>query len=399
MEQEKTSALNSLHECETQLQHTQCALTEQYKRAQHLQQQVHIHQQGSTKETGDDDKAKAELMNPSWASDDLEHLSLDLLHCKYKLAVTEVVSLNGKLKDLQETHEECVERAAQVEKRTQVQLQALEARVTCLECSCREGKEKEIVLHRELKKANGSALESHSTLAAVYEELATISEELAQLYHHVCMCNNETPNRVMLDYYRQRRTTPRAMSTGPKTQDDHRVLLTPRLARRLAAVNAATSSTSTPSDSQSPSESPSKDPLNSEDSPVRTVLSSSTVSASSSSSSSSPAPDSPAGSDTRREPINIHHLNAIIHDQIKHLQKAVDRTLQLSRQRAAVHELAPLFDKEKEACMEEILKLKSLLSTKREQIATLRLVLKANKQVSSSMLYLRFQPSDDTCCI
>lgn len=32
--------------------------------------------------------------------------------------------------------------------------------------------------------------------------------------------------------------------------------------------------------------------------------------------------------------------------------------------------------------MEEILKLKSLLSTKREQIATLRLVLKANKQVS-----------------
>lgn len=31
--------------------------------------------------------------------------------------------------------------------------------------------------------------------------------------------------------------------------------------------------------------------------------------------------------------------------------------------------------------MEEILKLKSLLSTKREQIATLRLVLKANKQV------------------
>ena len=29
-----------------------------------------------------------------------------------------------------------------------------------------------------------------------------LSEELAQLYHHVCLCNNETPNRVMLDYYR-----------------------------------------------------------------------------------------------------------------------------------------------------------------------------------------------------
>ncbi len=79
--------------------------------------------------------------------------------------------------------------------------------------------------------------------------------------------------------------------------------------------------------------------------------------------------------------MNIYNLNAIIRDQIKHLQKAVDRSLQLSRQRAAARELAPILDKDKEVCMEEILKLKSLLSTKREQIATLRLVLKANKQV------------------
>ena len=62
-------------------------------------------------------------------------------------------------------------------------------------------------------------------------------------------------------------------------------------------------------------------------------------------------------------------------------QRAVDRSLLLSRQRAAARELAPLLDKDKESCLEEILKVKSLLSTKREQIATLRLVLKANKQV------------------
>lgn len=69
---------------------------------------------------------------------------------------------------------------------------------------------------------------------------------------------------------------------------------------------------------------------------------------------------------------------------MKHLQRAVDKSLQLSRQRAAARELAPLLDKDKESCMEEILKLKSLLSTKTEQIATLRLVLKANKQVSAA---------------
>lgn len=62
----------------------------------------------------------------------------------------------------------------------------------------------------------------------------------------------------------------------------------------------------------------------------------------------------------------------------------MDKSLQLSRQRAAARELAPLLDKDKDSCMEEILKLKSLLSTKREQIATLRLVLKANKQVAAA---------------
>ena len=67
---------------------------------------------------------------------------------------------------------------------------------------------------------------------------------------------------------------------------------------------------------------------------------------------------------------------------MRHLQRAVDRALQLSRQRAAARELAPLLDKDKDSCLEEILKLKALLSTKREQVATLRLVLKANKQVN-----------------
>lgn len=40
-------------------------------------------------------------------------------------------------------------------------------------------------------------------------------------------------------------------------------------------------------------------------------------------------------------------------------------------------------ERDAESLLEEVLKLKSLLSTKREQIATLRTVLKANKQVHS----------------
>lgn len=249
--------------------------------------------------------------------------------------------------------------------------------ITHLESSCREGRERVASLEAELRAASSSATESQGMLNTAQDELVTFSEELAQLYHHVCLCNNETPNRVMLDYYRQSRVT---RSGSLKGSEDPRALLSPRLARRLAAASAACSSDAP----RSPMDSPSKDghhsdtTTNAADSPA--YHGSPTRNPIGVSPCPSPVP-SEAGGDLRKEPMNIYNLNAIIRDQIKHLQRAVDRSLQLSRQRAAARELAPMLDKDKESCMEEILKLKSLLSTKREQIATLRLVLKANKQV------------------
>lgn len=259
--------------------------------------------------------------------------------------------------------------------------------ISHLERSCRDGRERVANVEAELRAAKSTATESQGMLNAAQDELVTFSEELAQLYHHVCLCNNETPNRVMLDYYRQSRIT---RSGSLKGSEDPRALLSPRLARRLAAASAACSS----DPPRSPMDSPSKDthhnetttnldPPSCHGSPNRSHTGSPVINI-------SPCPSlvpSDTGGDLRKEPMNIYNLNAIIRDQIKHLQKAVDRSLQLSRQRAAARELAPMLDKDKESCMEEILKLKSLLSTKREQIATLRLVLKANKQVKKKNLF------------
>uniref|UniRef100_A0A672TA01 Bicaudal D homolog 1a n=1 Tax=Sinocyclocheilus grahami TaxID=75366 RepID=A0A672TA01_SINGR len=380
VEREKASLLNSLQESQALLRHTQGALTEQHEKANRLGERFRkLRRQHSSKENKG--KEEDEEEEATCVPGGQEGPSLELLQCKYRVAVTEVVGLKAELKEVKDRYNEYVEARAWVEEQGKVQLRALETQVAQLERSCRESRDKAVNLERELRAANNTGLETQGILGTAQEELATFSEELAQLYHHVCLCNNETPNRVTLDYYRQGRTPTRISTTGHKGQDDYRVLLTPRLARRLAAINAATST-----ESRSPSNSPSKEPLTAEQSPVRTPLGSPVVSASSSSSSSSPAPESATGSDLRREPTNIHHLNAIIRDQIKHLQKAVDHSLQLSRQRAAASELAPLMDKDKEACMEEILKLKSLLSTKREQIATLRFVLKANKQTAEGAL-------------
>ncbi|XP_044199770.1 protein bicaudal D homolog 1-like isoform X1 [Thunnus albacares] len=430
VERDKVALMTSLQESQTQLQHTQGALTEQHEKALRLSKRVtalrRLHRgarftqeaqasqltpealieldrcEEEAEEEEGNDEDKSGTVNKSQVFS-YQTPGLEIMQCKYRVAVTEVVELKAEVKTLRERLAQCGEGAAQEKLRGNSQLHRLERQVASLEKSCREGREKVSSLELELQVAQSASSESQSALNAAQDELVTLSEELAQLYHHVCLCSNETPNRVMLDYYRQGRGL-RGLSACLKamSSDNSKVLLTPRLARRLATVASATS---TPTESRSPSASPSKEPLSGEGRkeekegdreglqvpseqslpPCTPPTRSPSISASSSSSSSSSPAIEPAG-ELRREPMNIYHLNAIIRDQVKHLQRAVDRSLQLSRQRATARELAPLLDKDKESCMEEILKLKSLLSTKREQIATLRLVLKANKQTAEVAL-------------
>uniref|UniRef100_A0A3B3V286 BICD cargo adaptor 1 n=1 Tax=Poecilia latipinna TaxID=48699 RepID=A0A3B3V286_9TELE len=351
VEREKAALLMTLQESQTQLQHTQGALTEQNERVHRLTEHVNtLKHLNADKELDDPQESeKPDGGSPSPSSNgclDPDIHGFEILECKYKVAVTEVIDLKAELKALKEKYNQAVE--GQGDCHNDDRVQALTEQVSHLERSYRESRERVAGLEAELRAASNTATESQSMLNAAQDELVTFSEELAQLYHHVCLCNNETPNRVMLDYYRQSRITRSGSLKGP---EDPRALLSPRLARRLAAASAACSGSPSISISRCPS----------------------------------PVP-SDTGGDLRREPMNIYNLNAIIRDQIKHLQRAVDRSLQLSRQRAAAREMATMLDKDKESCMEEILKLKSLLSTKREQIATLRLVLKANKQTAENAL-------------
>ncbi|XP_073328384.1 protein bicaudal D homolog 1 isoform X3 [Pagrus major] len=390
VEREKTVLLMNLQESQTQLQHTQGALSEQSDRVHRLTERMNAMKcLNGDKELDDlQEREKPDggsSSPPANGHHDPDIHGFEILECKYKVAVTEVIDLKAELKALKEKYNKAVE--GQGDNHSDDRVQALSEQVTHLERSYRESRERVASLEAELKGAASTATESQGMLNAAQDELVTFSEELAQLYHHVCLCNNETPNRVMLDYYRQSRVT---RSGSLKGSDDPRALLSPRLARRLAAVSAACSS----EPPRSPMDSPSKDghhnetttnttdPPSLHSSPTRNPPGSPVISISPC---PSPVP-SEAGGDLRKEPMNIYNLNAIIRDQIKHLQRAVDRSLQLSRQRAAARELAPMLDKDKELCMEEILKLKSLLSTKREQIATLRLVLKANKQTAEVAL-------------
>ncbi|XP_072241516.1 protein bicaudal D homolog 1 isoform X3 [Leuresthes tenuis] len=392
VECEKAALLMNLQESQTQLQHTQGALSEQNERVHRLTEHVnamkHLNGDKELDDPQETEKPDGGPLSPSANSHhDPDIHGFEILECKYKVAVTEVIDLKAELKALKEKYNQAVEGQGDSHNDDSHSVQALSEQISHLEQSCRDSRERVASLEAELRATTNTATESQGMLNAAQDELVTFSEELAQLYHHVCLCNNETPNRVMLDYYRQSRST---RSGSLKGSDDPRALLSPRLARRLAAASAACSSDSP----RSPMDSPCKDSHHSETtsnsadsqschgSPNRNHTGSPVISISPC---PSPVP-SDAGGDLRKEPMNIYNLNAIIRDQIKHLQRAVDRSLQLSRQRAAARELAPMLDKDKESCMEELLKLKSLLSTKREQIATLRLVLKANKQTAENAL-------------
>ncbi|XP_070802884.1 protein bicaudal D homolog 1 isoform X9 [Pituophis catenifer annectens] len=370
VEREKAILLANLQESQTQLEHTKGALTEQHERVHRLTEHVNaMRGLQSHKELKEVDFEKGRDSGEETHDYEVDINGLEILECKYKVAVTEVIDLKAEIKALKEKYNKCVENYTEEKDKYESKIQIYDEQVSSLEKSMKESHEKMVQMEKELQRITGVANENHNTLNAAQDELVTFSEELAQLYHHVCLCNNETPNRVMLDYYRQSRVTRSGSLKGP---DDPRGLLSPRLARRGTAL---------PVEIRVPTEQGSKESTeaNKEPSPTKTPTISPVITAPP----SSPVSDT---SDIRKEPMNIYNLNAIIRDQIKHLQKAVDRSLQLSRQRAAARELAPLIDKDKEALMEEIMKLKSLLSTKREQIATLRAVLKANKQTAEVAL-------------
>ncbi|XP_065279193.1 protein bicaudal D homolog 2-like [Emys orbicularis] len=179
-------------------------------------------------------------------------------------------------------------------------------------------------LEGQLRASRKLAGELQARLAQAQEELLGLTEELATLYHQVCAWRGLTPQRVVLDYYRDGRGTRRPAGRREPAGK-------PRLQPEPGAG---------PCVDQSP-------------------------------------PGSPG------EPLNVSNLAVVLREQLGHLQGA----LVLWRQQPPRQgPLAAELERDKEALAEEVLKLRSLLSTKREQIATLRTVLKANKQTAEAAL-------------
>ncbi|XP_026162130.1 protein bicaudal D homolog 2-like [Mastacembelus armatus] len=337
VEREKVALISSLQESQKQLEQAYGTVSEQKETVNRLTENLNAMRklQASKERHSALDSEKDRDSHDDGDYYELDINGPEILQCKYTVAVSEAEELRQELKTLRAQYQQCHTQYEEERVQLESDVQDLRSRLASLEKISQADKAEVARLEKELRLVSAAAGESLGSLNVAQDELIAFSEELANLYNHVCMCNNETPNRVMLDYYKEGKAIIRRGHEGKEHQSS--VLIT--------------------------------NGLITETEPGKSDSSSTTV-----------APEH------RSESMNIYNLVAIIRDQIRHLQQAVDRTTELSRQRLANLELSTVADKDKEACMEEILKLKSLLSTKREQIATLRAVLKANKQTAEVAL-------------
>ncbi|XP_030049966.1 protein bicaudal D homolog 2 isoform X2 [Microcaecilia unicolor] len=335
VDREKASLVADLQELQKQLDLAKEALSTQQEQNNQLMQQMKVLQQ--FQDCGD----LRSLCDREQGCDRMPSLNPGIFECSYDTANGEIIQLRAELHEIRQKYLDFEVKYQKEKEGWQAESEELAEKIKFYVQMGKNDREILAELEEELKASRKLFSDFQGKLNMAQDELMSFMEELANLYHHVCMCNNLTPNRVMLDYYKEGRGS--------------RVQLRKRISSDVLGkvlFNSDNELIGDSGDEQSPTSSLCC-PLGSD-----------------------------YGGDLVKEPMNITHLIAIVKDQISHLQGAVA----LSWHRTSVDSLASELEKDKEALVEEIMKLKSLLSTKREQIATLRTVLKANKQTAEVAL-------------
>ncbi|XP_037628821.1 protein bicaudal D homolog 2 isoform X1 [Sebastes umbrosus] len=363
-EREKSSLVSKVEELQMQLVMSKQAFSQQQDKVGSLTQQLEA-VQGSLQQNQEADDRGDETRNGDGGSAvfdyEVDTKSKEVLEARMRSASEELLKLRDELSQAGARYNTLEHRYKQEKDRWRAEAQELADKIRQCIKSSKQDQERISELEKEIGATRKVAIDSEGHLSVAQEELLAFSEELSNLYHHICVCNNLTPKRVTLDYYRD---GARASIGGGSARRSHYVYPQHNSQKKPRA----------------------NDMFSSKASALQFMGEVDSAGA------SGDSPTSP-GSPTLdfRDPSNVRNLVAVIRCQIKHLRVAVD----LCRQRGAMpysgFSSSGESERDAENLMEEVLKLKSLLSTKREQIATLRTVLKANKQVltkerSSSLL-------------
>eukprot|EP00058_Branchiostoma_floridae_P016686 XP_002602174.1 hypothetical protein BRAFLDRAFT_76861 [Branchiostoma floridae] len=299
----------------------------------------------------------------------VDHESKEMLQAKLR-------TLESELKMFQESQED-------EDRRHKSRFSEMQAQMSALNKRNIEARQTIRQLEDRLCSTSELASEGQSSINMTQDELVTVSEELAQLYHHICMVNGETPSRIMLDHMRTAKGARRNSMKKERKSHGHRLRAgsmpilssrnghgrqtSPTLARRNSMAEIRPSGLSTP-DPAAHRRRGTDSPPSSPESPT---------------SETGPEGAAAQNGEVKGDPTTCYNLLQTVRDQIRHLKRAIDHMVEVARQRSPVDSSDAM---DKAELQEQVLKLKSLLSAKREQIATLRTVLKANKQTAEVAL-------------
>jgi protein bicaudal D len=194
-------------------------------------------------------------------------------------------------------------------------------------------------LREDVQSMTSLAGEAKGSLTCTQDELKLVSEDLAKLYQQVCMANGDTPNQLVLEHLKT--LSPRYKSTKPINGSP---IMNGDI--RNMAGDEITVTVKNGDDRKDDEH-----------------------------------PEEPG------DPLACYKLITAVRDQVRFLRKAVEKTVDISRERreeptrtaGSEHEVDDLTPADGGSLQVQVLKLQRLAATKREQITTLRTVLKANK--------------------
>jgi protein bicaudal D len=194
-------------------------------------------------------------------------------------------------------------------------------------------------LREDVHSMTSLAGEAKGSLTCTQDELKLVSEDLAKLYQQVCTANGDTPNQIVLEHLKT--LSPRYKLTNPVNGS---LIMNGHLSN--SAEDEKTDADKNGDDQ--------KDDENPEES---------------------------------GDPLACYKLITAVRDQVRFLRRAVEKTVDISRERREgpshlvgnENEVDDATLQEGGSLQDQVLKLQRLATSKREQITTLRTVLKANK--------------------
>lgn len=197
-EREKTSLVDKVEELQMQLVMSKQALSQQEDKVGSLTQQLEAVKSGHNEGEDNGDQRSENTVFEY----EVDTKSKEVLEARMRSASEELLKLRDELTQAGARYTTLEQRYKQEKDRWRAEAQDLADKIRQCIKSSKQDQERIGELEKEIGATRKVASDSEGHLSVAQEELLAFSEELSILYHHICVCNNLTPKRVTLDYYR-----------------------------------------------------------------------------------------------------------------------------------------------------------------------------------------------------